>query len=129
MSLPESPCPSLLRNDRTHSSKGSCRRGHRSTEAKRERTEGQAETHRSANRRPLEGGRILPPSQGIHCPGESCRSRLRQEIQRKEFSAMLRPLCFPARLGQTLAQDTGHEQPALLEMVRRRQTQRLLQLR
>src|SRR5207253_3063623 len=128
-SFPNGRCLSLKRHNVFRSSKGSCRRGHSSTEAKCERTEGQAKAYRSANRRSLEGRRVLSTSQGIHRPGESCRSCVRQEIQRKAFSGMLRPLRFPPRLGQALAQDTGHEQPALLEMVRRRKTQRLLQLR
>src|SRR5437660_11263310 len=72
LGLPASRCPSLLRNKRIHSSKGTCRRGHRSTKAQCQRTEGQAKAHRSANRRPLEGRRILPPSQGVCRPGKPC---------------------------------------------------------
>src|SRR5260370_2725059 len=118
----------ILRKNRMYSSKGSCRRGHSSTEAKCESIEGQAKTHRSANCRPLEGRRVLPPVQGIHRPSQSCRSGFRQKIQRKAFSGMFRSLRFAARLGQAVAQDAGHQQAALLEMVRRRQTERLLQL-
>src|SRR5260370_42434202 len=45
------------------------------------------------------------------------------------FFAMLRPLSFPPRFGQALAQDSPHHQSALLEMGRRRQSPHLLQLR
>src|SRR6266704_554554 len=126
MSLHESCGSSLLHINRTHSSKGSCRRGHSSTEVKRENTKAQTKAYGSADRGPLEGGRVLPPSQGIYRSSQSRRSRLCQEIQREKFPQMLRPLRLPYRLAPALAQNAGHEQSALLEMVRRRQTQRLL---
>src|SRR5437762_3987919 len=42
---------------------------------------------------------------------------------------MFRSLRFPARLGQAVAENARCQQSSFLEMVRRRQTQRLLQLR
>ncbi len=50
-------------------------------------------------------------------------------VQRGALPGVLQGVRRPAHLGRLLAHDPGHQQPAVLEVVRRRQAQRLLQLR
>src|SRR5207302_9821831 len=84
---------------------------------------------RSSNRRPLERRGIFPSDEAIQIPSQSLRPILRQKILREKFSAMLRPLRQSPRLGQEMEENPRHLASSLLEMVRRRQTQCLLQLR
>ena len=71
----------------------------------------------------------IRPSPPVHRAGQPDRPRGQRAVRGEELPGVLRGIRRPARLGPALAHDAGHEQPAVLEMVRRRQAQRLLQLR
>src|ERR1700688_3578984 len=88
-----------------------------------------AQADRSANRRTLERRRILPALREIHRPGQSQRSRDGREIQREAFPRMLPRIRRITPLGSVLAHHAGYQRATFLEMVCRRQTKRLLQLR
>ena len=84
---------------------------------------------RSPNRRPLERRNPLPPFPQIHRPSQPKRPRFRSPIRRKKFPRMLPQLRRTPPLGPLLAHHARHQRPAVLEVVCRRQAQRLLQLR
>src|SRR5262249_57336179 len=87
------------------------------------------EGKRSADCGALEGRRSLSSHREIHRLGQSERSQLCGAIRRKEFPGVFSRLRRSAGLGSLLAYHPRHQQPPFLEVVRRRQAERLLQLR
>src|SRR5205085_1145096 len=84
---------------------------------------------RSADCSPLEGRRVRPSAGRVRRTGESCGPGDCGTLLGKTFSRMLSGICGSAALGSVLAHDIGDEPAAVLEMVRGRQAERLLQLR
>ena len=72
---------------------------------------------------------LIQPTAGIHRPGQHDRPGHLRAVQPGRLPRVLQGVRRPARLGRVLAHDARHQQPAVLEVVRRRQAQRLLQLR
>ena len=84
---------------------------------------------RGADRRPLARGGVLLPAREVHRAGERGRPGHPRAVQRGALPGVLQGVRGPAHLGCLLAHDAGHQQPAVLEVVRRRPAERLLQLR
>src|SRR5215216_6651619 len=84
---------------------------------------------RGADRRSLARGGLLPRSCKVHRTGKRHRPRHLRTVQRGALPRVLQGVRGPARLGRLLAYDPGHQQPAVLEVVRGRPAERLLQLR
>src|ERR1700722_7280612 len=88
-----------------------------------------AQANRSPDCSTLERRRILPALREIHRSGKSDRSGHGRKIQREEFPRMLPRIRRITPLGSVLAHHAGYQRATFLEMVCRRQTKRLLQLR
>ena len=84
---------------------------------------------RGADRCALEGGGVLPTSCEVHRTGKRGRPGYLRTLQRGALPRLLQGVRGSAHVGCLLAHDAGHQQPAVLEVVRRRPTERLLQLR
>jgi hypothetical protein len=60
-----------------------------------------------------------PPAKFIGQAGKRCRSGHPGAVQRSALPRVLQGICGSAHLGCLLAHDAGHQQPAILEVVRR----------
>src|SRR6266496_4992322 len=83
---------------------------------------------RGADRGSLARGGLLLPASEVHRPGERKRPGHLRAVRRGALPRVLQGIRGSARLGHLLAHDAGQQQPAVLEVVRWRPTERLLQL-
>ena len=84
---------------------------------------------RGNDRRSLARGRLYSAAAEIHRPGERLGPGHPGPLRGRELPGVLQGIRRPAALGRVLAHHPGHQQPAVLEVVRRRQAERQLQLR
>ena len=84
---------------------------------------------RGGDRRPLERGKHLSALRKVYRPGQPHRPRDHGTLQPRPLSGVLPGVRRSAQLGSVLAHHAGHHRRAVLEVVRGRQAQRVLQLR